>query len=55
MSEYLIDCFFTDFNKYCIPMKLGYDGESYEPEILPARYPNILFNPQFSGIGLKMS
>ena len=34
MSEYLIDCFFSDFNKYCIPMKLGYDGESYEPEFL---------------------
>ena len=51
MSEYLIDCFFSDFNKYCIPMKLGYDGESWEPEFLPAKYPNILFNPQFSGIG----
>ena len=51
----MIDCFFDGFDKYCVPMKLGYDGENYEPEILPAKYPYILFNPQFSGIGLKMS
>lgn len=34
LSEYTIDCFFDDFDKYCVPMKLGYDGESYEPEFL---------------------
>lgn len=55
MSEYLIDCFFDDFDKYCIPMKLGYDGENYEPEFLPAKYPHILFNPQFSGIGYGLA
>ena len=55
LSEYVIDCFFSDFNKYCVPMKLAYDGESYEPEFLPSRYPNILFNPQFSGIGYGLS
>ena len=52
LSEYAIDCFFDGFFDYCVPMKLGYDGESYEPEFLPAKYPHILFNPQFSGIGL---
>lgn len=51
LSEFTIDCFFEDFDKYCVPMKLGYDGENYEPEFLPSKYPTILFNPQFSGIG----
>lgn len=55
MSEYMIDCFFSDFDKYCVPMKLGYDGRSYEPEFLPAKYPHILFNPQFSGIGYGLA
>lgn len=55
MSEYTIDCFFDDFDKYCVPMKLGYDGENYEPEFLPAKYPHILFNPQFSGIGYGLA
>lgn len=55
MSEFTIDCFFDDFDKYCVPMKLGYDGENYEPVSLPAKYPYILFNPQFSGIGWGMS
>ena len=51
MSEYMIDCFFDDFEHYCIPMKETYDGKSLEPEYLPAKYPHALFNPQFSGIG----
>ena len=51
MSEYMIDCFFDDFESYCIPMKETYDGKSLEPEYLPAKYPHVLFNPQFSGIG----
>lgn len=55
LSEYTIDCFFDDFDKYCVPMKLGYDGENYEPEFLPAKYPHILFNPQFSGIGYGLA
>ena len=55
LSEYTIDCFFEDFDKYCVPMKLGYDGELYEPEFLPAKYPHILFNPQFSGIGYGLA
>ena len=55
LSEYTIDCFFSDFIKYCVPMKLAYDGVTYEPEYLPAKYPHILFNPQFSGIGYGLS
>ena len=51
LSEFTIDCFFSDFDKYCVPMKVGYDGVTLEPEFLPAKYPFILFNPQFSGIG----
>lgn len=55
MSEYLIDCFFDDFDKYCVPMKESYDGERLEPEFLPAKYPNALFNPQLSSIGYGMA
>lgn len=55
MSEFAIDCFFSDFDKYCIPMKPSYDGDIMEPEFLPSKYPNVLFNPQFSGIGLTQS
>lgn len=55
MSPYMIDCFFDDFNKYCVPMKLSYEGERYEPEYLPAKYPHLLFNPQLSGIGYGMA
>ena len=55
MSEYLIDCFFDDFQKYCVPMKESYDGERLEPEFLPSKYPHALFNPQLSGIGFGMA
>ena len=55
IGEYMIDCFFDDFDKYCVPMKKAYDGEKDEPEYLPAKYPHILFNPQFSGIGFAMA
>ena len=55
ISEYMIDCFFDDFDKYCVPMKMAYDGVSPEPEYLPAKYPHILFNPQISGIGFALA
>ena len=55
VSEYMIDCFFEDFDKFCVPMKLAYDGKSEEPEFLPAKYPHVLFNPQFSGIGYGLA
>lgn len=55
ISEFTIDCFFDEFDKYCVPMRLGYDGVNYEPDFLPAKYPVVLFNPQFSGIGYGLS
>lgn len=55
MSEYLIDCFFEDFYKYCVPMKESFNGESMEPLYLPAKYPCALFNPQLSGIGYGLA
>ena len=36
-------------------MKPSSTGKSMEPEYLPAKYPHILFNPQFSGIGYGMA
>lgn len=51
LSEYTIDCFFDNFDKYPLDMVTAYTGNSEEPMLLPAKYPHILFNPQFSGIG----
>lgn len=51
MSQYLIDCFFEDFDKYCVPMKESYDGERMEPEYLPTKYPHVLFNHQVASLG----
>lgn len=51
MTEYLLDCFFDDYNSTCVPVKPTYDGRGTEPEYLPAKYPHVLLNPQFSGIG----
>lgn len=55
LSEYTIDCFFSDFDNYCVPMRPSYNGRTMEPEYLPAKYPHVLFNPQFSGIGVGMA
>lgn len=55
LSEYTIDCFFDDFDKYCVQMKLAYTGDGEEPVVLPSKYPHILFNPQLSGIGFGSS
>lgn len=43
--------FFADFKDSNVPMRLSYNGESYEPDYLPARIPTVLCNPAFSGIG----
>lgn len=51
LSDYTIDCFFADFDKYCVPMKPSYNGEGVEPEYFPSKYPNVMFNPQLAGIG----
>ena len=55
LSEFTIDCFFSDFDKYCVPMKPAYDGDKYEPEYLPAKFPAILFNSQFSAMGYGLA
>lgn len=51
LSKYALKCFFEDFESSNVDMKLSYTGDDYEPEVLPARYPHVLFNPQLSGIG----
>lgn len=55
MSEYMIDCFFDSFDKYPLEMVPSYNGMSEEPTLLPAKYPHVLFNPQFSGIGFGLA
>ena len=55
LSKYALKCFFEDFENSNVDMKLAYTGDDNEPEVLPARYPNALFNPQLSGIGYGMS
>lgn len=55
MSEFTIDCFFSNFDNFCVPMTMGADGMTEEPEYLPAKYPVVLFNPQLSGIGYGKS
>lgn len=55
LSEYCIDCFFSDFDYYAIPMKPNFSGDKEEPEYLPAKYPHILANPAFSGIGYALA
>lgn len=51
LSKYAQKCFFEDFENSNVDMKPAYTGDDEEPEVLPARYPHALFNPQLSGIG----
>ena len=51
LSQYALKCFFEDFETSNVDMKASYTGDDWEPEVLPARYPHALFNPQLSGIG----
>lgn len=55
LSKYALKCFFEDFENSNVDMKIAYTGDDYEPEVLPARYPHALFNPQLSGIGYAMA
>lgn len=50
LSKFAWDCFFEKYDPEIIDMKLAYDGETPEPEYLPAKYPVALFSSQF-GIG----
>lgn len=51
LSKYALKCFFEDFETSNVDMKMAYTGQDEEPEFLPARYPHVLINPQFSSIG----
>lgn len=55
MSKFAMDCFFSDFERTNIPTRETYTGESTEPIYLPSKYPVILFNPSFSGIGYGLA
>lgn len=50
LSKFAWDCFFDKYDPEIIDMKLAYDGETPEPEYLPAKYPVAMFSSQF-GIG----
>ena len=47
--------FFSDLKDSNVPMRLSYDGQSYEPDYLPARIPTVLCNPSLSGIGIGVA
>lgn len=55
LSRFSNECFFKDFNRCSVPMKLAYTGDDDEPEYLPAKYPNVLFNPALSSIGYGLA
>lgn len=55
MAAYTVDCFFDEFDYYCVPMKPSYTGRKMEPEYLPAKYPHILFNGALSSIGTGLA
>lgn len=55
LSKYAWKCFFEDYEISNVDTKIAYTGNEEEPEYLPARYPNALFNPQLSGIGYGFS
>ena len=44
LSDYAVDCFFSDYDESVIEMKSSFDGSSTEPLYLPAKYPNIFIN-----------
>ena len=55
LSKYAKKCFFEDWENSNTDMKLAYTGDDEEPEVLPARYPHALFNPNISGIGFGLA
>lgn len=48
------DLMFNDFKKCVVPKKETYNGEYYEPVVLPAGFPNALVNGR-EAIGISMS
>lgn len=54
LSFFAYKCFFEDFDLRIVDTLKNYLGTKLEPIILPAKYPNILFNNSF-GIGYGVS
>lgn len=54
LSQYAWKCFFEQYSDNLVNMKPTYGGDSFEPEYLPAVYPNSLLNTTF-GIGYGAS
>ena len=52
LSYYSYKCFFEEFSPDIVDMKLNYSGDKYEPEYLPAKYPNALINNSFKNRGI---
>lgn len=48
------DLMFNDFKKNVVPMKETYNGEYYEPVVLPAGFPNALVNGR-EAIGISLA
>lgn len=44
LSDYAIDCFFSDYDERVVEMKPNYDASLLEPLYLPAKYPNLFIN-----------
>lgn len=54
LSFYAYKCFFEEFSTKIVSMRRNYLDNDYEPVYLPAKYPNVLFNPVF-GIGFGIA
>lgn len=44
LSDYTLDCFFTDYDETVVEMKPNFDGSTTEPLYLPSKYPNLFIN-----------
>lgn len=55
LSDFAIDCYFSDFEMSNVPKLLAYTGREYEPAYLPSKYPISLVNPQLSSIGYGLA
>ena len=55
LTPFSNECYFTDFSKCNVPMRLSYTGEELEPDYLPSKYPMVLINPQLSSIGYGLA
>lgn len=44
LSDYALDCFFSDYDEKVVEMKPNFDDNGTEPLYLPAKYPNLFIN-----------